>query len=588
EINKIISKIDKKLSVELDENYARELLGDIDALKEVKIGLEGLKVEIKKLEESEKNLMVPQSGLRRSNSSTSIAELSEQTMKAAEKYVGLGKGAFPVVGDIAGAGLATLHGVIAVGTKLGEDAMNDGKELAEKGIDVGADLLKGAGSGLVDLTKESMGFGKDAMHVGEKVTVKVIEQGADITKQLVKNFDVLDASKNITDSLTRGIGGEVQAKADSEARIAEANAKAEIAKAQAQAEIAKAQVEAEDYEKLVREKGYKTQQEFEAAVEHIKAEYRGLVDPKTYRDGLGGKTLEQVQTDLNKITELEKRPTLGQLSELTEKNTQLQQQVSDLQQQLENKPELPSPRADTESKAKKIIQTELDKFSNIKIEEIGDEEFLSLLNKFKTMKNWILTGNDEESEAAINKQSELKKITSELSLENLLKNTDLTMVEYIDYEITLKKKTSKKELDKFGYKVVEDIYKQRPKHKYIIDLINEGKEAIKHKNVDLANEVLDDLKFLEKKEKQVFFSKIVEINRLKKEMRPLIQSQQAQIVQTDQQVEKVTNNFEVSCPSRQGSGLGTVAIFSGVLLMVRVGFYCLIKPKKVSLEKKLM
>ncbi|CAG8635303.1 3755_t:CDS:2, partial [Ambispora leptoticha] len=235
----------------------------------------------------------------------------------------------------------------------------------------------------------------------------------------------------------------------------------------------------------------------------------------------------------NRKVELENELEGGgsKLSELTEANTRLQEQISDLQQQLKDtlankKPELSSPKVDTESKAKKVIQTELDKFSNIKIEEIGDEEFLSLHKKFKKMKNWILAGNDEETEAAINKQSELKEIN-----------------------------------------IVEDIYQQRPKHKYIIDLINEGKEAIEHKNVDLANEVLDDLKFLEKKEKQAFFSKIVEINRLKKEMRPLIQSQQAQIVQTDQQVEKVTNNFEVSCPSRQGSGLGTVAIFSGVLLM---------------------
>jgi len=133
---------------------------------------------------------------------------------------------------------------------------------------------------------------------------------------------------------------------------------------------------------------------------------------------LGDKTSEQIQIDLNKISELEKK-----LSELTEKNTQLQQQNADLQRQsedaLKNKsPESSFPIADTESKAKKRIQKELDKFNSIKIEEISDDECSNLFNKFKTMKNWILTGSDEESKAAINKQSELKKITNELSLEN--------------------------------------------------------------------------------------------------------------------------------------------------------------------------
>ena len=279
---------------------------------------------------------------------------------------------------------------------------------------------------------------------------------------------------------------------------------------------------------------------------------------------LENKTSERVQTDLNKISELEKK-----LSELTDKNAQLQQQNADSQKQsedaLKNKsPESSFPIADTESKAKKRIQTELDKFNSIKIEKISDDECSNLLNKFKTMKNWILTGSDEESKAAINKQSELKKITNELSLENnrrkwkhkidyalkdeyeyeedevgeqeehleriVLKNKDLTKIEYIDYEITLREKTSKKALDDFGYKVVADIYEQRPKHKYIIEVLNWGKQAVENKDTDLAKEVLTDLEFIKKIERQVYDSKIVEVNRLKRNIESLFQ--QAQIVQT--------------------------------------------------------
>jgi hypothetical protein len=85
----------------------------------------------------------------------------------------------------------------------------------------------------------------------------------------------------------------------------------------------------------------------------------------------------------------------------------------------------------------------------------------------------------------------------------VLKKTDLTKTEYINYEITLSKKASKKEMDDFGNEVMIDIYKQRPKHKYIMGILDEGKAAIEDKSIDWINEVLADLKFLEKTEKQV-------------------------------------------------------------------------------------
>jgi len=175
---------------------------------------------------------------------------------------------------------------------------------------------------------------------------------------------------------------------------------------------------------------------------------------------LGNKTFEQVQNDLNKMLELEKRPTPEQLKEaaeaekanvikereqevrtieeeknkiekllketqeqLTNENTQQQQRIIDLQKELEDalaskKPELSSPKANTENKAKKGIQKELDKFSKIEIEEMNDKEFSDLLNKFKIMKNWARNGNEEESEASRDKQSELKEKTDKLGLES--------------------------------------------------------------------------------------------------------------------------------------------------------------------------
>ncbi|MEG7978789.1 MAG: hypothetical protein NY202_02580 [Mollicutes bacterium UO1] len=151
--------------------------------------------------------------------------------------------------------------------------------------------------------------------------------------------------------------------------------------------------------------------------------------------------MEQIQTELNKIFELEKRPTPEQLREtaeslegarleiktleaektkaikekalaladkkgiekslketrenLTKENIQLQQQIIDLQQQLDNtldnnkEPEPAFFGLEKETDEGRMrIQTELDRFSQIeKIEEITDEEVEDFLSNFKEMKN---------------------------------------------------------------------------------------------------------------------------------------------------------------------------------------------------------
>jgi tetrahydrodipicolinate N-succinyltransferase len=94
----------------------------------------------------------------------------------------------------------------------------------------------------------------------------------------------------------------------------------------------------------------------------------------------------------------------------------LQQQIANLQKQLA--PKSASPKTDTESEAKKKIQTALDKFNSLKIEKISDEGVEDWLDTFEEMENWIVTGNEEEIEASMNKQSELKEIVNKLELED--------------------------------------------------------------------------------------------------------------------------------------------------------------------------
>ncbi|MCE8163695.1 MAG: hypothetical protein I3273_03735 [Candidatus Moeniiplasma glomeromycotorum] len=276
-----------------------------------------------------------------------------------------------------------------------------------------------------------------------------------------------------------------------------------------------------------------------------------LNDLKTLKEVLNNSFPNLIGSE-NKVNETVQKSMVEDLAKLKE-----------IQQQTSTNPTSPEIGKESEIEAK--IQGELDKANSVKIDNLSDKEFFDLLNKFKKMKNWILTGNEAESEASINKRSELKKVTDKLGLEAyrrrwkqkidyalkdeyeeyeseeeeenhsepiVLKNTDLTKAEYIDYETELRKKISKKELDNFGYKVVIDIYEQRPKHKYVIEVLNEGKEAIENKDSEGVNEVLTDLKFLEKTEKQVFRSKLIEINKLKRDINSfLIQSQQAQIIQ---------------------------------------------------------
>lgn len=278
---------------------------------------------------------------------------------------------------------------------------------------------------------------------------------------------------------------------------------------------------------------------------------------------------ELLKKKANPVEEDEIKKLLREILEkLTKESAQQQQLIIDLPKELERiliskKPEPISSGAGSESKAKKEIQTELDNFKKFKIEEATDEECFDWLNKFKKIRNWIITGNEEEIEAAMGKQSELKEITSKLGLEThrrrakqkiiyalkdeyeyeeegeesieriVLENVNLTRIEYIDFETTLKKKTSKKEMDDFSNEVIKDIYGQRQKHENIINVLKEGKEALEHQDVENAKEILLYLQLLERLpgQKQVFRSnKIIEINRLKKNIDSLI-SQQAQIAQ---------------------------------------------------------
>jgi hypothetical protein len=234
----IVNKKAEELKGIISGNFSGELSKTQDALNGVKSGLEELKEEIKKLEESENTLMKPQVGSRRSNPSTSLVEVSEQTRGVAQEYVNLGKGALPVLGDLVGAGLGATHGFAILGAKFAEDAMNSAVDVGLDAVHVGADVYK-------DTTRIVAGGIENFRGGAEKLTGQSITEGADITKKVIKNFDGLGTVTDVTKTLTDGIGGtqKVKAEADRDARIAEANAKVEIAKAQTQAEMYKAQVE---------------------------------------------------------------------------------------------------------------------------------------------------------------------------------------------------------------------------------------------------------------------------------------------------------------------------------------------------------
>ena len=103
---------------------------------------------------------------------------------------------------------------------------------------------------------------------------------------------------------------------------------------------------------------------------------------------LGGRNLEQVQTDLNRISELERKSPLEQpkeaaegensiekllkeiLEKLTKESVQQRQLIADLPKELKNiltdkNPELPSSSTGSENKFKKTIQSELNKFNEL-------------------------------------------------------------------------------------------------------------------------------------------------------------------------------------------------------------------------------
>jgi len=91
----------------------------------------------------------------------------------------------------------------------------------------------------------------------------------------------------------------------------------------------------------------------------------------------------------------------------------------------------------------------------------------------------------------------------------------------------------KKRMDDFGYKVIEDVYKERQKHGNIIAVLNKGKSAVENNDLERAREVLYQLQFLQSlpEQQQVFSSKKgIDVRRLSISLESLIK-QQAQIVQ---------------------------------------------------------
>jgi len=323
---------------------------------------------------------------------------------------------------------------------------------------------------------------------------------------------------------------------------------------------------------------------------------------------LGGRNLEQVQTDLNRISELERKPTLEQpkeaaegentiekllkeiLEKLTKESAQQQQLITDLPKELEGilaseKPKPISSGAGTENEAKKKLQAELDKFNHLKIKDISDEECHKWLDEFKGIKKWILVDDEEKSEAVTKKWSELKEATDKLGLEVLrrewkqeiedslkheseknekerivLKNTDLTKDNYINFEAKLAEITNKKEMNDFGNAVLRDILEQRLKHRHIIEVfekgkkvLEKGKERVLEKNeIQQAKAILLQLNFLKSLpgERKVFgINKIVvDINRLSDELKTLIESyrQSKQMHKSEEQQAQIIQNDKVS------------------------------------------
>ncbi|CAJ0844987.1 9107_t:CDS:10 [Entrophospora sp. SA101] len=137
-------------------------------------------------------------------------------------------------------------------------------------------------------------------------------------------------------------------------------------------------------------------------ISNLKKEIQSLTKKK---NGLGGKTLEQIQVELNKIPELEKGPTPEQLSNLIKENTQLQQQIADLQQQ---------------SNSLKIIINKLPGLIGEKGEI--DEKELNLLNNFLAAIEILKSGEEPRTTITVDKDSsyEITNSSERLRLENEL------------------------------------------------------------------------------------------------------------------------------------------------------------------------
>jgi len=267
------------------------------------------------------------------------------------------------------------------------------------------------------------------------------------------------------------------------------------------------------------------------------------------------KTSKELQNEL-----AEKEKVVGELQKklITAQNEaeKLKQEIIALKNQIVNDPEKEMLKEQLDEKQKQLADAE-ENITAFEEKRNNLDEEISLLqealvnknkeesSKITELKNQLtdltdlLVGKMIEYSELVHEESEnlqdlIPRITNEEEEERIvLTSTNLTEVDYIDFKTTLKDKTSKKEMDDFGYKVIKDIYEQREKHERIIEVLSKGENALKNKNIKNAEEVLLYLELLEKLpgQKQVFSSnKRIEISRMKNRINSLI-NQQAQIVQ---------------------------------------------------------